>query len=72
MLRFAEEIVLLLLHDDDGSFARVPVWLTNYALAGSVLMDLVMENRIDTDLEKLVGATLRQPAKACSTGRWQT
>ena len=54
MLRFAEEIILLLLHDDDGSFARVPVWLTNYALAGSVLMDLALENRIDTDLEKLV------------------
>ena len=43
-----------MLHDDDGSFARVPVWLTNYALAGSVLMDLALENRIDTDLEKLV------------------
>ncbi len=26
----------------------------NYALAGAVLMDLALENRIDTDLEKLV------------------
>ena len=54
MLRFAEEIILLLLNDDDGRFARVPSWSLNYALAGGVLMDLALENRIDTDLEKLV------------------
>ena len=54
MLRFAEEITLLLLHDDDGSFARVPSWSRDYAIAGSVLMDLAMENRIDTDLENLI------------------
>ncbi len=53
MLRFAEEIILLLLNDD-GMFARVPYWSMNYALAGAVLMDLALENRIDTDLEKLV------------------
>ena len=53
MLRFAEEIILLLL-DDDGRFARLPSWSLHYALAGGVLMDLALENRIDTDLEKLV------------------
>ena len=54
MLRFAEEIVLLLLNDDDGRFARVPNVSLDYALAGGVLMDLALEDRIDTDLEKLV------------------
>ena len=54
MLRFAEEVILLLLNDDDGKFASVPNWSLDYALAGSVLMDLALENRIDTDLEKLV------------------
>ena len=54
MLRFVEEITLLQLHDDDGRFARVPSWSLNYALAGGVLMDLAMENRIDTDLEDLI------------------
>ena len=54
MLRFAEEIILLLLNDDDGRFAHVSGWSLNYALAGGVLMDLALENRIDTDLEKLV------------------
>ena len=54
MLRFAEEIVLLLLNDDDGRFARVSRWPLDYALAGGVLMDLALENRIDTDLENLI------------------
>ena len=53
MLRFAEEIVLLQL-SDDGKFAAVPNRSLEHALAGSVLMDLALENRIDTDLEKLV------------------
>ena len=53
MLRFAEEITLLLLNDD-GTLVHVPSWSLNYALAGGVLMDLALENRIDTDLEKLV------------------
>lgn len=54
MLRFAEEIILLLLNDGDGRFARVPKWSLDYALAGGVLMDLALENRIDTDLENMV------------------
>ncbi len=54
MLRFAEEIILLLLNDEDGRFATVPNWSLDYALDGGVLMDLALENRIDTDLEKLV------------------
>ena len=53
MLRFAEEILLLLL-DDEGRFANVPDWSVNHALAGGVLMDLALENRIDTDLESLI------------------
>ena len=53
MLRFAEEVILLLL-DDDGKFAVVPTLSLHYALAGAVLMDLALENRIDTDLETLV------------------
>ena len=54
MLRFAEEIILLLLNDDDGRFARVSNMSFDYALAGGVLMDLALEDRIDTDLDNLV------------------
>ena len=54
MLRFAEEIMLLLLNDEDGEFVPVPGWSLQCAFAGAVLMDLALENRIDTDLEKLV------------------
>ncbi len=54
MLRFAEELMLLILDDENGRFARVPDRLMRYALAGGVLMDLALENRIDTDLKNLI------------------
>ena len=53
-LRFAEEIILLLLRDEDGRFIQIPTWSMDYAIAGAALMDLAMENRIDTDLENLI------------------
>ena len=54
MLRFAEEIVLLSLRDDDGKFVPVPAMSMQHALAAAVLMDLALENKIDTDPENLV------------------
>ena len=54
MLRFVEEILLLLLRDDDGKFINVPQSSMDRAIAGAVLMELAMENRIDTDLENLI------------------
>ena len=54
MLRFVEEMILLLLNDEDGRFARVSTWSFDYAIAGGVLMDLAMEYRIDTDLKSLI------------------
>ena len=53
-LRFAEEITLLMLNDEDGGFVRVPGWSMQCAFVGAVLMDLALENRIDTDLRRLV------------------
>lgn len=70
MLRFVEDIILLLLRDD-GRLTHVPSWSMDYAVAGGVLMDLALENRIDTDLEHLilvdstpVGDTLLDPTLA--------
>ena len=54
MLTLVEEIILLMLNDEDGRFVRVPSWSTEYAIAGGVLMDLAIENKIDTDLEHLM------------------
>lgn len=53
MLRFSEEIMLLLLDDKGGRFIDVPTLSLEYALAGAVLMDLALEGRIDTDPEQL-------------------
>ncbi len=54
MLRFVEEILLLLLRDDGGRFVAVPGIALDNALAGGVLMDLALENRIDTDPAHLI------------------
>ena len=54
MLTFVEEIILLLLRDDDGKFVPVSRLAMDRAIAGAVLMELAMENRIDTDLESLI------------------
>ena len=54
MLRFAEEVLLLLLEDESGKFVHVPELSLRCVLAGAVLMDLALEYRIDTDLRKLV------------------
>ncbi len=68
MLRFAEEIMLLMLDDEGEKFLRVPDASLRYALGGAVLMDLALEDRIDTDLKQLilvdptpVGDTLLDP-----------
>lgn len=53
MLRFAEEIMLLLL-DENGRFSNDDRQSVDLALAGGVLMDLALESRIDTDMQKLV------------------
>ncbi|MXX76292.1 MAG: GPP34 family phosphoprotein [Holophagales bacterium] len=52
-VRFAEELLLLLHSRDTGYFVPVPEWRMSCALAGAVLMDLAMEDRIDSDLETL-------------------
>ena len=55
MLRFAEEILLLLLNEERGDLSPVlPPHSLNIVLAGAVLMDLALEDRIDTDLEQLI------------------
>ncbi|MCY3706732.1 MAG: cytochrome P450 [Gammaproteobacteria bacterium] len=53
MLRLAEELLLLLIDKTHGDLASVPEVPLRYALAGAVLMDLALEERIDTDLEHL-------------------
>ena len=54
MLRFAEELLLLLLNEDAGDLAFVPEQTLHHTLAGAALMDLALENRIDADTKQLV------------------
>ena len=52
-MTFAEELLLLLLDENSGYFVPVPEWKMACALAGAVLMDLALENRIDSDLDRI-------------------
>ena len=55
MLRIIEEILLLLIDTERGDIrASFSPRSRNIALSGAVLMDLALENRIDTDVEALV------------------
>ncbi len=54
MLGFIEEIVLLQLDDRHGRFVDLPLSAGDVVLAGAALMELALQNRIDTDLERLV------------------
>ncbi|MDE2826191.1 MAG: cytochrome P450 [Bacteroidota bacterium] len=55
MLRFAEEVLILLLDEARGELAPgLPERSFALALSGAVLMDLALEDRIDTDPKRLV------------------
>lgn len=53
MLNFAEELLLLVLDERTGEFGDPRPIVFEHALAGAVLMDLALLNRIDTDLRDL-------------------
>ena len=53
-LRFTEEIILLLLDDESGRMTNLPDWAFRLAMSGSVLMDLALERKIDSDLKELI------------------
>ncbi|HWE74481.1 MAG TPA: GPP34 family phosphoprotein [Stellaceae bacterium] len=54
MLTCAEELLLLAHDEKSGQFANLQDLLMNTALAGAVLMDLALLNRVDTDVRSLV------------------
>ncbi len=54
MLTFAEEMLLLTLDDKKHDFRPMPQEALRTALAGALLMELALANRIDTDLQSLM------------------
>ena len=58
MLVSAEELLLFLLDEENGTFLPLTERTEDLVLAGAVLMDLQLANRIDTDLDEL---TLSNP-----------
>ena len=52
-IRLAEELILLMLDGRTGYLEMVPGWDFSCVMAGAVIADLALENRIDTDPEAL-------------------
>ena len=54
MLRVTEELLLLIMDAENGGIRHsLPAHRRDAVIAGAVLMDLALENRIDTDPERL-------------------
>jgi len=53
MLTISEEVLLLFIDDERGTFIRGPDIHVELAMSGAVLMDLALANRIDTDPDRL-------------------
>lgn len=54
-MRIVEEIILLMLDTDEGGvLPSLPRHARDIVIAGAVLTELALENRIDTDPEQLV------------------
>ena len=51
MLRFAEELLALAVDEYSGYLIGVPERTLRYALAGAVLLDLALEDRVDMDTQ---------------------
>jgi len=54
MISFAEELLLLTLDDERGCFCNASSITIDFALAGAVLMELAVKDKIDTDLQNLL------------------
>lgn len=53
-LTLVEELVLLALDDTTGELRPMPVMAFNFALAGALISELSLLNRVDTDPQQLV------------------
>ncbi len=53
-LTLPDELVLTLLNEESGYFRQVSGWKLNCAVVGSVLAELSLIDRLDTDMESLI------------------
>ena len=52
-IRLTEELILLMLDERTGYMEMVPGWDFSCVMAGAVIADLTLEDKLDTDLERL-------------------
>ena len=52
-MRLTEELILLMLDEQSGYFGMAPDWDFSCVMAGAIIADLTLENRVDADLQSL-------------------
>ena len=77
-LRVAEELLLLFLDEDTGELMHIPESRLHFVLGGATLIDLAMEDRVDTDPDVLtllddtpLGDSLLDPLLADIAGNYR-
>ena len=50
-ITLAEEVLLLLLDEKKGTLIQVPQLTLHFVLAGAILMELAIKNKVDSDIE---------------------
>jgi transcriptional regulator CtsR len=53
MLTIPEEFLLLTIKDEDGGFVDIPREAVSAGFIGAAIMELALQNRIDSDLERI-------------------
>jgi hypothetical protein len=53
MLTIPEEFLLLTVKDDDGGFVDIPREAVSAGFIGAAIMELALQNRIDSDLDRI-------------------
>ncbi len=64
-LTFVEEILLVMLDDEKGTLPPIPQLTLHFVIAGAILMDLAVRNKIDNDLENVTLIDSTPTGEAC-------
>ncbi len=65
MLTVPEEFLLLTVKDDDGGFVDIPREAVSAGFIGAAIMELALQNRIDSDLDRIWIVDKTPTGEAC-------
>lgn len=65
MLTIPEEFLLLTIKDEDGGFVDIPREAVSAGFIGAAIMELALQNRIDSDLDRIWIVDKKPVGEAC-------